>query len=69
MPDGKQGRIDLSHLSGPEIERVAANLSAGSLAIVLERNELIHKLQTDELRKLTDLALAGRANCGGFGCG
>jgi hypothetical protein len=60
---------DLSHLSGREVERVAAALSSGGLEAVLSRRDEIIALQTDEIQKLADLAGAARANCGGFGCG
>ena len=60
---------DLSHLSGEEISRVAENLTSGPLKTILANKDDIIGLKTDELTKLTDLASATRANCGGFGCG
>jgi hypothetical protein len=60
---------DLSHLSGRDVERVAAALTAGGLEAVLSRREEIVSLGTEEIQKLADLAGAARANCGGFGCG
>lgn len=60
---------DLSHLTGIEIEGVARSLVVGPIETLLNRREEIVKMNTDDLRRISDLAAAARSNCGGFGCG
>ena len=60
---------DLSHLTGPEIERVATALTSAHIRTIIDRREDLKELKTDEMSRLVDLAAASRANCGGFGCG
>jgi hypothetical protein len=60
---------NLSHLSGPEIERVAAALHSSHLTTLLDRKDEITKLKTDELNSLVKLGDATRAHCGGLDCG
>ena len=61
--------IDLSHLSGGEVERVATALVSGNVKAIIERREDLISLKPDEMQKLIDFSVASRANCGGFGCG
>jgi hypothetical protein len=61
--------VDLGHLSGAEVDTVARTLVTGQLDLLLSRKDEIVKLNTDELRRLAELGVATRANCGGFGCG
>ncbi len=65
----KQEAPDLSHLSGREVEKVAAALVSGNLELILKQRESLAGLKTEEFQHLVDLAGASRANCGGFGCG
>ena len=65
--------INISHLSGPEVERAASalgtSLSAGSLKVAIENADKISKMPIDEINRLRAMAEAAAANCGGYGCG
>lgn len=65
--------IDISHLSGPEVERalsaLGASLSAGSLKLALDQADKIVKMPLEELNRIRDLATSTVAHCGGYGCG
>ncbi len=65
----QQQAPDLSHLSGSDLERVATALTSGSVRAVLEQKDAIKGLNTSEISNLERLISAGRANCGGIGCG
>lgn len=60
---------DLSHLSGREMEKVAEALVSSNLKTVLANMDTIKSLKTDELNRLSELAAAASAKCGGIGCG
>ena len=65
----RQDVPNISHLSGPELERVATALVSANLRTLLAHREEIAALKVDELQRLVDLAVATRADCGGIGCG
>lgn len=65
--------VDISRLSGPEVERAASalgtSLAAGSLKVALEYSDKISKMPIDEINRIRDIAKDVAAKCGGYGCG
>jgi len=53
----------------PVTETVARVLVAGHLEALLDRRNEIIALKTEDIRKLAELAIASRFNCGGNNCG
>ena len=62
-------RVDLSHLSGKEVDTVARTLATGNLQFILDNSDALKEVRTDDFQRIVDLAAATRANCGGIGCG
>jgi len=65
MPEDNKSEAPLVPLS----ESVARALVAGHLELLLDRRKEISALKTDDIRKLAELAIATRFNCGGNNCG
>ncbi|MBC7280965.1 hypothetical protein [Hoeflea sp.] len=66
---GSRDAPDLSHLSGRDIEKVAEAIGAGPIRALMANKEAIAAMSADDINKLSELAAATRANCGGIGCG
>ncbi|GAW35132.1 hypothetical protein RA2_02192 [Roseovarius sp. A-2] len=60
---------DLTHLSGRDLEKVAEALAGGPVRTLLANKEAISAMSMEDVNKFAELAAAGRANCGGIGCG
>ncbi|MBB3606387.1 hypothetical protein FHT40_006078 [Mycolicibacterium sp. BK556] len=56
-------------VAAPLTEAAARALVAGHLEALLDRREQILNLDADQVRRLADLAIATRADCGGNACG
>jgi len=65
MPEDKKGEAPLVPLS----ESVARALVAGHLESLLDRRTEIIALTAEEVRRMAELAIATRFNCGGNNCG
>ena len=54
----------------PQLSEAAARaLVAGHLEAMLANRDAIVALNTDEIRRMAELAIATRAGCGGNACG
>ncbi|MEQ8308160.1 MAG: hypothetical protein RIA09_16620 [Hoeflea sp.] len=60
---------DLSHLSGRDMEKVAEAIGAGPIRSLMAHKDAIAAMSVEDINKLSELASASRANCGGIGCG
>lgn len=60
---------NLSHLSGKEVEKVAEAISSAKLRVILANRDEIVGMKDAEFDRISELLVASRDNCGGFGCG